>query len=49
MAVPVFSDEQGVIAVAGFGVAERCAAAPGKAAVRLELLDLPSDGYGPED
>ena len=34
---PVLYDEQGVIAVYGFGTAERCAAAPGEEAERIEL------------
>ena len=42
-AVPVFFDEQGVIAVPGCAVAERCAPEPGKRAVRIELLDLPPE------
>lgn len=35
---PVFSDEAGVIAVGGFGVAERCAPEPGKKAIKIEIL-----------
>ena len=35
---PVFSDGAGVIAVPGFGVAERCAPAAGAKALRIELL-----------
>ncbi len=38
--VPVFSDELGVIAAAGFGVAERCAPELGKPALRVELADF---------
>ena len=34
----VFSDAAGVIAVAGFGVAERCAPVPGKPAIKIEIL-----------
>lgn len=36
-AVPVLYDEMGVIAVAGFGVAERCAAEPGEMAIKIEI------------
>ena len=36
-ATPVLYDDGGVIAVYGFGVAERCAAAPGDMAVRVEI------------
>ncbi len=39
--IPVLSDGEGVIAVAGFGAAERCAAVPGRAAICVEVLDLP--------
>ena len=34
---PVLYDEQGIIAVYGFGTAERCAAAPGESAERIEI------------
>ena len=34
----VFSDAAGVVAVAGFGVAERCAPAPGEPALKIEIL-----------
>ncbi|MEG2214450.1 MAG: tRNA lysidine(34) synthetase TilS [Oscillospiraceae bacterium] len=34
---PVFRDGEGVIAVYGFGVAERCAAEPGCEALRIEI------------
>ena len=37
---PVFSDEAGVIAVPGFGVAERCVPVPGARALRIELLSF---------
>ena len=36
-ATPVLYDDGGVIAVYGFGIAERCAAAPGDLAVRVEI------------
>ncbi len=36
--IPVFSDDAGVIAVAGFGVAERCAPEKGKKAIIIEIL-----------
>lgn len=35
---PVFYDEEGVIAVSGFGVAERCAAEAGDDIIEIELL-----------
>jgi tRNA(Ile)-lysidine synthase len=35
--IPVLADEQGVIAVAGFGTAERCAAIPGGRAICIEV------------
>lgn len=38
-AVPVFSDDQGVVAVAGFGVAERCAPVDGAEALVVRLYD----------
>ena len=34
---PVLYDEQGILAVYGFGIAERCAAAPGESAERIEF------------
>ena len=34
----VFSDGLGVVAVAGFGVAERCAGVPGKPAIKIEIM-----------
>ena len=37
---PVFYDAQGVIAVYGFGVAERCAVSPGEAAECIELREI---------
>ena len=37
---PILYDEAGVIAVYGFGVAERCAAAPGTAAECIEIREL---------
>ena len=36
-ATPVLYDDDGVIAVYGFGIAERCAAAPGEMAERVEI------------
>ena len=36
-ATPVLYDADGVIAVYGFGIAERCAAAPGEMAERVEI------------
>ncbi len=36
---PVLYDERGVIAVFGFGIAERCAAAPGDAAICVTILE----------
>ena len=34
---PVFRDERGVIAVYGFGVAERCRAKPGDNVIKIQL------------
>lgn len=36
----VFSDGAGVVAVAGFGVAERCAPVAGKPALKIEILEI---------
>ena len=38
---PVLYDEAGVIAVPGFGIAERCAAMPGEPAVCAEIIETP--------
>ena len=38
--VPVLSDAQGVIAVYGFGIAERCAAKQGEAAICIEIREI---------
>ena len=38
--VPVLYDEAGVIAVPGFGIAERCVPAPGEPALRVEIKKL---------
>jgi len=40
----VLYDERGVIAVYGFGVAERCAPAPGDDIIKIEVLF--QDGRG---
>ena len=37
---PVLYDDDGVIAVCGFGIAERCAAAPGDEAVCIEIREI---------
>ena len=37
---PVLYDDDGVIAVRGFGVAERCAAKPGEAAECIEIKEM---------
>ena len=38
--VPVLYDDAGVIAVSGFGIAERCVPAPGERALRVEITKL---------
>jgi len=38
MLTPVLRDEKGVVAVYGFGIAERCAAKPGDTVLRVDLL-----------
>ncbi len=42
-ATPVLYDDDGVIAVFGFGIAERCAARPGDPAERIEFLPEDAD------
>ena len=39
-ATPVFYDDEGVIAVCGFGIAERCAAAPGDEAICITVTEI---------
>lgn len=45
---PVLRDGEGVIAVYGFGVAERCEAKPGDTVLRIEIIknDCTGDNYG---
>ena len=35
--IPVLYDEKGVIAVYGFGIAERCAPKPGDSIIKIEI------------
>lgn len=42
--IPVLYDEMGVIAVYGFGIAERCSPAPGDSVVKLEIRTISADG-----
>lgn len=37
---PVLYDEEGVLAVRGFGMAERCAAGPGETAERVTIIEI---------
>jgi len=46
---PVFRDERGVIAVAGFGVSERCAAKKGEKALRITIIKKEKTGENYRD